>query len=87
MNNELRRITDEANENWWKEECSSLELLESEGRIFIVCKEKEITEDEKARNICKQIKNREGEFLKDPVEILKRWNEYIEDLYDKDGKP
>ena len=28
LNNELRRKTDEDYENWWKEECVSLELLE-----------------------------------------------------------
>ena len=88
LNNELRRITDEAYENWWKEECASLELLERQGRIdLLYARIKEITEEKKARNICKQIKNREGELLKDPEEIKKRWKEYIEDLYDKDGKP
>ena len=29
--------------------------------------------------MCKQIKNREGELLKDLEEIKKRWKEYIED--------
>ena len=48
---------------------------------------KEITVEKKARNIYKKIKNREGELLKDTEEIIKRWKEYIEDLYDKDGKP
>ena len=54
LNNELRRITDEAYENWWKEECASLELLERQGRIdLLYARIKEITEEKKARNICK----------------------------------
>jgi hypothetical protein len=36
LNNELRRITDEAYENWWKAECASLELLERQGRIDLL---------------------------------------------------
>ena len=36
LNNELRRITDEAYENWWKEECANLELLERQGRIYLL---------------------------------------------------
>ena len=45
LNNELRRITDEAYENWWKEECASLELLERQGRIdLLYARIKEITE-------------------------------------------
>ena len=72
MNNELRRITDEAYENWWKEECASLKLLERQGRIdLLYARIKEKTEEKKARNICKQIKNRKRELLKDPEEIKK----------------
>ena len=47
---------------------------------------KEITKEKKARNICKRIKNREGEILKDPEEIKKKQKNYIQDIYDKDGK-
>ena len=66
FNNELRRIKDEAYENWWKDEYASLELLERQGRIDLLYgRIKEITEEKKAQNICKQIKNREGELLKD----------------------
>ena len=66
LNNELRRITDEAYENWWKEECASLELLERQGRIDLLnARIKEITEEKKARKICKQITNRERELQKD----------------------
>jgi len=32
LNNELRRTTDKAKENWWKEQCEELEELEKKGR-------------------------------------------------------
>ena len=65
-----------------------MELLERQGKIdLLYARIIEITKEKKARNICKQIKNRVGELPKDPDKIKKRWKEYIEDLYDKDGKP
>ena len=33
------------------------------------------------------IRDDKGELLTDPEEVRKRWKEYIEVLYDKDGKP
>ena len=32
LNNELRRITDEAKEIWWANQCSKLESLDRQGR-------------------------------------------------------
>jgi len=32
LNNVLRKTTDEAKENWWKELCDELEELEKKGR-------------------------------------------------------
>ena len=32
LNNELRRETDKARENWWKEECDNLEEMDKKGR-------------------------------------------------------
>ena len=48
LSNELRRITDEAYENWWKKECASLEFLERQGRIYLLyTRIKEIREEKK----------------------------------------
>ena len=63
LNNELRRITDKANENWWKEGV----------QVQNYSKDKE-----------EQIQYM---LLMNPEEIKKRLKDYIEDLYDKDGKP
>ena len=63
-----------------------MELIERQGRIYLLyAMIKEIIDEKKARNICKQI--REGELLKDPEEIKVRWKDYIEDLYENGGKP
>lgn len=34
-----------------------------------------------------EIEGRNGEKIKRPVDIRKRWIEYIEELYDKEDKP
>jgi len=32
LNNKLRRITEEARETWWKEQCDELEEMQRQGR-------------------------------------------------------
>src|ERR1700761_8151060 len=89
LNNELRRITEKAFENWWDKECANLELLEKQGRTDLMYAHiKKLTENKKTRNgNCKCIKDKAGIVLKEPEEIKRRWKEYIEDLYDNKGKP
>jgi len=47
-----------------------------------------VKEVNKRRN-CKSnaIKDKDGTLLTEPEEIQRRWQEYMETLYDKDGKP
>lgn len=88
MNNALRRETDQAREKWWAEECSELEEMDRRGRSDLVYgKVKQLTK--KYETNCKSttIKSETGELLTQPTDIRNRWKEYIETLYDKDGKP
>ena len=65
-----------------------MEFLERQETIdLLYARIKEMTEEKKTRNICKKIKNKEGELLKNPEEVEKRWKDYNEDLKIKDGKP
>ncbi|CAF4593499.1 unnamed protein product, partial [Didymodactylos carnosus] len=48
---------------------------------------KELTGNKKARSECKYIKDKNGVVLKEPEDIKGRWKEYVEELYDKKGKP
>ena len=49
LNNELRRTTDKAREDWWRSQCEELELLDKKGRTDIMYAQiKKITEVRKA---------------------------------------
>src|SRR6476661_4071843 len=88
LNNELRRTTDLAYEEWWTKEVNELELLERQGKteqLYRIIKE--LTEEKKARSNSKSIRDKHGVILKEPDEIKRRWREHIEELYDKGGKP
>jgi len=88
LNNELRRTTEKAFEEWWTKECEDLEYLEKRGKIELMyTRIRELTEGKKVRSGAKQIKDKNGLVLQELEEIKVRWKEYIEDLYDKKGRP
>ena len=88
LNNELRRETDKAREDWWKRECSELEELDKKGRSdLLYAKVRQLTGKNKVMRRNVAIKDANGNLLTEPNEVRNRWKEYIEVLYDKDGKP
>ncbi|CAF4403007.1 unnamed protein product [Didymodactylos carnosus] len=88
LNNELRRITDKASEDWWKRECNELELLNKQGKADLVYSMvKKLTGSKKAQSNIHTIKNKDGTLLTDPKLMRQRWKEYIEELYAKDDQP
>ncbi|CAF0993956.1 unnamed protein product [Didymodactylos carnosus] len=48
---------------------------------------KKLTGSKKVQRNIHTIKNKDGALLTDPKLVRQRWKEYIEELYDKDGKP
>ena len=87
LNNELRRQTDRARENWWERECKELEEMDKRGRSDLMyAKVSQITMKPKSCSSA-TINDNNGKPLTDPHEIQSRWKEYIETLYDKNGKP
>ena len=62
-------------------------IRETLSNRLTICKDKRDNRREESSKFIKQIKKRKGELIKDQEEIKKRWKEYFEDLYDKDGKP
>ena len=88
LNNELRRETQKAKEKWWDRECSELEELDARGRSDLVyAKVKKLSAKKNVSSKSTTIKDDTGKLLTDPEEVRKRWKEYIEMLYDKNGKP
>ena len=63
--------------------------MERKGRTdLIYAKVRELTEGGlKGNSRCNSIKDENGELLMKPKKVKDRWKDYIEDLYDKEGRP
>src|SRR6476469_5828101 len=86
LNKELRRETDKKRERWWENECNELEELDRKARPDLVyAKVGQLT---RTKTTCtsEAIKDETGKLLTEPEEIRNRWKDYIETLYDKNGK-
>jgi hypothetical protein len=88
LNNELRRETEKARAEWWERECEEMEDLDKNGRSDVVyAKVKKLRSKSGKAGRSTTIKDRDGKLLTEPDKISERWKEYIEILYDKEGKP
>src|SRR6478609_7024118 len=87
LNNELRRETDQARERWWENEGNELEELNRRARPDLAyAKVGQLTRKKATNCTSEAIKDETGKLLTEPEEIRNRWDEYIETLYDKNGK-
>src|SRR6218665_2501200 len=89
LNNQVRRETDKTREDWWREQCKELEEMDKKrGRSDLTyARVKEITVNKRRNCKSNAIKDKDGTLLTEPEEIQRRWQEYTETLYGKDGKP
>ena len=88
INNELRRETESVRHEWWERECKEVEELDERGRSDLVyAKVKRLTGSKSCGGRGTTIKDETGELLTEPESVRNRWKEYIEVLYDKNGKP
>src|SRR5215471_2947226 len=88
LNNELRRETEKAREIWWERECREIEELDGRGRSDIVyAKVKKLSGNRRKNKGIQKIKDTDGTVLTDPDKIHARWKDYVEILYNKNGKP
>src|SRR6218665_4144145 len=79
LNNKQRKTTDKAREIWWEEQCEDLEELQAKRRHDTVYAKIKTLTRKPDGNIDIAIKDRSGKLLQDPVEVRKRWKEYIEE--------
>jgi endonuclease/exonuclease/phosphatase family metal-dependent hydrolase len=88
LNNELKRETEKAREQWWKETCNKITDLEKKGRTDLMYAQiRKATEVNKSAKSKGFIKDHNGNMLTKEEDIRERWKTYIEDLYNKKGKP
>ena len=89
LNQEIRQNCDTAKENWIDHQCNEVEELERTHKIESMHRKiKEIT-GKKKRAKGNIIKNKEGKIVMEIEEVLKRWEEYVKDLFEdnRGGKP
>ena len=89
LNNELRKVSDRAKEQWLIDRCTEIiEKLEENGQVDVMyCKVKELIDSiVRSRGIA-AVMDRDGNLLTSVNDIKRRWKTYIEDLYNKQDKP
>lgn len=83
LNKEIKRMCKEAKENWLNEQCEELENNKNKNNKLLHEKIREISgKKNSTQSSC--IKSKEGNILLDKEDILCRWAEYIEELFDDD---
>ena len=88
INNELKKETDKAREEWWQDQCTEIEDLEKRGQMDKVYSiVKQIAGQRKMYNDPVNVKDKSGKTLSTLDESKERWKEYVEELYDKAGRP
>ena len=89
LNNALRRETDKARDQWWNDKCDELAEYDRRGRSDLMYQEvgklTRTTKKAGTKNIA--INDKNGELKTEMNEVKERWREYVEELYDKAGKP
>ena len=84
----LRSETNKAREAWWDKQCEELETMDRMGRTDLMyARVKNIARKNRNGNSGDMVKSADGILLTDPDSVRDRWREYIEKLYDKEGKP
>ena len=64
-----------------------MEELDRSGRSDVVCaKVKKLTRKSRKAVRSAAVKDRDGKLITEPDKIRERWKEYIEILYDKEGR-
>ena len=88
LNNQLRRITDEAKEKYLESKCDEIMILNRQGRYDLMyAKAKELDECKSKAIENGEIENEHREIVNDPNQIKLIWERYIEKLYDKANRP
>jgi endonuclease/exonuclease/phosphatase family metal-dependent hydrolase len=88
LNSEIRRETQKARNEWWLNQCNELQELDRKGRADLTySKIKQLTEHKKYSSSNKAVASKRGEIITDPENVRARWKEYVEELYDKEGRP
>jgi len=87
LNKEIKRLCNVAHEKYLNEICEEAEKLYNISPREAHKQIKNITGKFKTKNQTGCLKDKNGNILMEEQEILKRWHDYIEELYDDTERP
>ena len=82
LQQKIQRECRKAKANYWNKQCSELEELDKKHSPKMYKKLKEVNNKRNATSTHTGIKSATGELLLEKTEILHRWEEYINELYE-----
>jgi exonuclease III len=86
LNNELRRETEKARQEWLEGECETIENLEKCGRYDLMYgKVKGLVWLKRKGGIVRCVESKDGKRLISDDDIVNRWGEYVRELYPSEG--
>ena len=80
IDNEIKRMCNEAKEAWLNVQCEEIEKTKTTDSKYMHSKINDIA-NKKSSSQSGCIKSKDGNILMNKTDILKRWTEYIEDLF------
>ena len=79
LKHEVQRLCRQACKDYFNEKCDEIEHLEATHNPLMYKKIKDLTSKRKING--QAIKDKDGNLLSEPKEILERWAQYVEELY------
>ena len=77
---EVRRLCRNAKENWFNDQCNEIERLQNTSTKEMFARIKTVTGSR--RQVCSGcVASKDGNILVEKEEVLKRWSEYINELF------
>ena len=76
----VQKLCREAKDEYFNKKCEEIEVLDKAHNKLLYSKIKDL--QHRGSRVQQKIKDKNGTILTEKEEILKRWAEYVEELYD-----
>ena len=86
LDREIKRKCNERKEEWMNQRCEEVEQLEHTNTRVMHERIREVTGNKRATRSFAVIKDKEGNILMESTGVLKRWEEYIKELYGDESR-
>src|SRR6267154_2178653 len=84
LKHEIQKLCREAKENYYEEKCKEIERMDKRHSHLLCQKIKELRP--KGNRMLQAIKSKQGKVLSEKDEVMKKWAEYVEELYKDENR-